>query len=260
MADFPRREVLRDTFGDLAAHYHRVRPRYPETLFDDLVTLTGLAAPARLLEIGPGTGIATLELAARGFRVVGVELSTEMARTARHNLAAWDTVEIVTGPFEAFMADEPFHAALAFTAFHWIEPEARYARLARLLRSGGLLVVADSRLTAREDADSFFHEADADYVSVLGERASTPGAPALVSLRDEIEESGLFEHLATRNYLWHVTYAAPAYLELLGSFPWYATLEPADREELYARLQRRIEARGTITATFEAVLDVARLS
>jgi SAM-dependent methyltransferase len=183
-----------------------------------------------------------------------------MARTARHNLAAWDTVEIVTGAFEAFTTDEPFDATLAFTAFHWIEPEARYDRLARLLRSGGLLVVADSRMTGGEDADSFFHESGADYVSVLGERASAPGAPDLVSLCGEIDESGVFEHLATRNYLWHVTYAAPAYLELLDSFPWHATLEPADREELYARLQRRIEARGTITATFEAVLDVARLS
>jgi 16S rRNA A1518/A1519 N6-dimethyltransferase RsmA/KsgA/DIM1 with predicted DNA glycosylase/AP lyase activity len=43
-------------------------------LFEDLADLTGIGPGSRVLEIGPGTGQATLSLAERGCRVVAVEL------------------------------------------------------------------------------------------------------------------------------------------------------------------------------------------
>ncbi|HLS93016.1 MAG TPA: hypothetical protein VK015_05820 [Microbacterium sp.] len=45
--------------------YERHRPRYPEQLFDDIRELAGTRWGARLLEIGAGTGRATLALAER---------------------------------------------------------------------------------------------------------------------------------------------------------------------------------------------------
>ena len=62
------RERLRETFDQAAEIYHRVRPDYPEALFDDLIVLAGLAPGDRLLEVGCATGKATLPLARRGFR------------------------------------------------------------------------------------------------------------------------------------------------------------------------------------------------
>jgi len=51
---------LRETFDTVAALYDRARPRYPSALFDDLADLAGIGSGARVLEIGPGTGQATL--------------------------------------------------------------------------------------------------------------------------------------------------------------------------------------------------------
>ena len=81
---FPRREELRVTFGEVGALYHCARPRYPEALFTDVLDVTQLTPPARLLEIGAGTGIATTALAERGFRIVGVEMSDGLAREAKN--------------------------------------------------------------------------------------------------------------------------------------------------------------------------------
>jgi len=91
------RERPRETFDQAAEIYQRVRPDYPEALFDDLIILAGLAPGDQLLEVGCATGKATLPLARRGFRITCVELGGELApgglrgdrrgAAARHGLA-----------------------------------------------------------------------------------------------------------------------------------------------------------------------------
>ena len=246
-------------FEDRGALYDRARPRYPQDLFDDVFAVTRLVPPARLLEIGSGTGIATAVLAERGFGVVGVELGESMAQVARQNLGGSPSVEIVTGCFETCEPGGAFDAVFAFSAFHWIDPDVRYQKAAPFVRDSGFLVVADARLVPG-DADPFFVEVDEDYEIALGERANEEGAPGLTSLRDGMEESGLFRHVAERRYRWHVRYTDTSYVELLDTFPWYRALDPSQRADLYARIRQRIRKRPTRTVmgTFDALLDVAR--
>ncbi|WP_228282645.1 class I SAM-dependent methyltransferase [Rubrobacter tropicus] len=60
------RERLRSTFDRAALLYDEVRPGYPEGLFEEVVSLSGVPSGGRILEIGCGTGQATLPLARRG--------------------------------------------------------------------------------------------------------------------------------------------------------------------------------------------------
>ena len=251
---------LRSTFDDTAALYHRARPGYPDDLFRDVFEITRLAPPARLLEVGPGTGIATLVLAERGFEIVGVELAEEMAEAARRNVESWEAVEIVTGSFETFTGEGGFDAVYAFSAFHWIDPSLAYQRAAGLLKEPGFLIVADARYVSPEDGDPFFVEVAEDHEAVLGELAHEPGAPGLRSLRDEMNDSKLFSHIGERRYRWHVAYTANSYTDLLDTLPWYRALPPSERAELYERIRSRIRKRpsGEIRQTLDARLDIAR--
>ncbi len=54
------RNRLRATFDGAALLYDEVRPGYPEELFDDVVSLSGIQPGGRVLEIGCGTGRATV--------------------------------------------------------------------------------------------------------------------------------------------------------------------------------------------------------
>jgi SAM-dependent methyltransferase len=243
----------------MAPIYHVARPRYPDSLFRELIAITELAPPARLLEVGPGTGIATAVFAARGFHVVGVELAEDMAQAARDNLHEYPTVEIITGAFEAYTAEVPFDAVVAFSAFHWIDPETRYAHAATFVDNPGFLIVADARFVVDGDTDPLLLEFEEDYEAVLGDLVNRPGAPALASLRPEMNGSNLFTHIAERRYRWHVPYAASGYVDLLETLPWYRALPASRHSTLYERITRRINARasGTVTTTMEAVLDIA---
>ena len=62
MSETPQ-DVLRATFEEVPELYDRARPNYPPQIFDDLVALAELPERARLVEIGCGTGQATLPLA-----------------------------------------------------------------------------------------------------------------------------------------------------------------------------------------------------
>src|SRR4051794_41692614 len=123
MASPDHRATLRATFGEVAEIYDRARPGYPERIFDDLTEVARLGEGARVLEVGCGTGKATVPLARRGYELVCVELGERLAAVARRNLSAFPRAEVAVAAFEEWDAGGlHFDAVVAFTAFHWLDP------------------------------------------------------------------------------------------------------------------------------------------
>src|SRR3712207_8534512 len=111
------RNRLRLTFDGAALLYDKVRPGYPEELFDDVVALYGIPSGGRVLEIGCGTGQATVPLARRGYHVLCVELGENLAAVARRNLATYPRAEVLTADFEDIpLPEEAFDLAASATA------------------------------------------------------------------------------------------------------------------------------------------------
>jgi SAM-dependent methyltransferase len=260
MAD---RRRLRTTFEEVPELYDRARPIYPPELFDDLVAYAGLDAGSRVLEIGCGTGQATIPLAEHGLEVVCVELGAGLAAVARRKLASFPRVEVVNAVFEDWEAEEAsFDAAVAFTAFHWVDPEVKYAKPARLLRPGGTLAVAETDHVVVEGGDPFWAEVQADYDAVVpSEENRPPPRPEKVrDLRAELDETGLFGDVEVRRYLADVTYSAEEYLGVLDTYSPNRAMEPAKRERLFELIRRRIEVHpgGRVRKTYLFTLNLAK--
>jgi SAM-dependent methyltransferase len=257
------RDKLRTTFERAAESYQRARPEYPEELFDDLVTLARLRPGSLLLEVGCATGKATLPLARRGFEVVCVELGGELARRALANLVGYPvTVEVA--PFETWDAgDQRFDLVYAATTWHWIDPAVRYRRASELLVPGGHLAFWSAGHGFPEDFDPFFSEIQAVY-DAIGEshEGEWPPLPPEEMPTDvaEIEDSGLFEDIRVKRYVWEVTYTAEEYIALLDTFSGHIAMEPEKREQLYRAIRKRLAARpdGSVRRHWVAMLHVAR--
>ena len=256
------RERLRETFDQAAEIYHRVRPDYPEALFEDLVALAGLRPGDRLLEVGCATGKATLPLARRGFHITCVELGAELAAVARRNLAGFD-VEVIQGRFEDWRPEEPVSLVFAATAWHWVDPEVRYRRAWEALRPGGHLAVWAQEHVFPDGGDPFFREVQ-DVYDEIGE--GIPGgwqfstAQTLPDYAADIEATGLFTDVRLRRVGWEIRYTADAYIRLLDTFSGHIAMAQWQRDRLYGEIRRRLATRpdGTLRRHWGAVLHVAR--
>lgn len=257
--------VLARTFDEVAQLYNRVRPTYPAHLFDELVALARLPAAARVVEVGCGTGQATLPLAERGFRVTCVELGESLAAVARRKLAHLPSVEVVTADFETWQPTQRgFDALVAFTAFHWIAPAVRYTKAASLLRDRGRLGIVTTHHVLPPDGDEFFLEVQKDYEAVVPDDPATKaGAPkgpdTIADLSEEIAESRLFRNIATRRYLWDVVYGADDYVQVLETYSGHRALDDDTRTRLLDLIRRRVQQRpdGRVRKTYLGILNVA---
>jgi SAM-dependent methyltransferase len=254
MAEDAQRHVLRATFDQGAEGYDGARPVAPREVLDDLVELARLGPGSRLLEIGCGTGQATLPLAERGFSILGVELGASLAALARSKLAAYPQVEIATSSFEDWNpGGELFDAVVSFNAFHWLDPEIRFAKPASVLRPGGSLCVFGSVFVAHDGADPVWLG--------LGEAEPRRHLDDIRDHSDEFTEGGHFDAVTRRTYLRDLQYDPDDYVALLGSMSTYRRLPAEDREQLFDRIARRIrESGGSVRPTRHDVLYVARRS
>jgi SAM-dependent methyltransferase len=257
------RDRLRSTFDQAAELYDRVRPRYPPALFDDLAELTGIGPGSRVLEIGPGTGQATIPLAERGCQVVAVELGAHLAAVARRNLARFPAVEVVTAAFEDWpLPSEPFDLVLAATAFHWIDPAVRVDKAADALRPGGWLATIATHHVAGGD-ESFFAEAQDCYIrwdpATPADGVTLPAASSIPSSSEELDRSRRFGPAELRRYEWDQSYTTAGYRELLLTYSGHRDLEPAAQTGLLDCISRLIDTRygGRITKRYLTELRTA---
>lgn len=256
------RERLRATFEQVPELYDRARPTYPAEVIDDLVELARLRPGARVVEIGPGTGQATVALAERGLVVVGVELGEALAAFARDKLAAFPLVEFVTGAFEDWEPKKAgFDAVVAFTAWHWLDPELKYAKSAQLLRDGGALAVVEVAHVLVPGGDPFWVEVQEDYDAVVPdpENRPPPFAEDVGNLRAEIEASGHFGEIEVRRHRWDVTYTADEWIAVMSTYSPHLARDPAITARLFDRIRARIDSLpgGRVRKHYLATLNVA---
>jgi SAM-dependent methyltransferase len=142
-------------FDTVAGEYERHRPTYPDELIDLACQAGGLAPGVRVLEIGCGTGQLTRSLVARGLSVTAVEPGQNLISLAEQ---AAPGVEFINRGFEDAKLPGQFLAAFSASAFHWVDPDVSWRKVARSLAPGGLLALIqycgarDPKTAADDDA------------------------------------------------------------------------------------------------------------
>ncbi|HSH79082.1 MAG TPA: class I SAM-dependent methyltransferase [Herpetosiphonaceae bacterium] len=258
------REQLRTTFDEVALLYDQARPGYPEQVFDDVISLSNIPPRGRILEIGCGTGKATVPFAQRGYRIRCVELGENLAAVARHNLAAFADVDIYIGAFETWPAEhEAFDLVVAATAWHWVDPAVGFPKAAQVLKPRGTLAIFGSQHVKIDGDRGFFDAVQEVYRREAPELPTDFRLPNPEEIEDSaktIAASGFFEVVAARRYVGSLTYDAASYIRVLETYSDHRSLPPQQRERLYRGLVQMIDtqAGGRITKGYLTTLAVAR--
>jgi len=142
---------MRAQSAEVRAYYRRVLPYYDLELADrgdDELWTWAASAPAgcRVLELGAGSGRATVFLARAAGFVVGLDLSPEMIAVARRRLAGASNVALVVADMREIDLRIPFDlvAAVDDPFVHLVEDEDRqraFDTAARHLAPGGRFIL-----------------------------------------------------------------------------------------------------------------------
>ncbi|WP_406688839.1 class I SAM-dependent methyltransferase [Saccharopolyspora sp. ID03-671] len=254
------RERLRSVFGEDAERYDRCRPGYPSQVFDVLTTAVGEGA--RVLEIGCGTGQASVPLAGRGFALTALDRSEEMAKIARGRLDDYPSARVVVEDFETWaLPPVGFDLVVAATSFHWLDPALRMVKAADALRPRGVLAVVSTHHIAGGSEESFTRIQRCyerfDPVTEPGRRL--PTADEIAQDPEEFYRSGRFSRPEFHRYEWEVTYAEEQYLDLLMTYSGHRAMPESARERLLTCIGRCVEeGGGTITKRYLTQLACAQ--
>lgn len=246
--------IFNASFDVFAENYHSVRPGYPAQLYADIKELCEIGKESRLLEIGAGSGIATLEIAKFGSKIVALEPGSHLAAIAREQTKEYTNVEVCEETFEGFQSSERFDAILAFTSFHWIKGENKYQRILKLLNDAGNLVLvwnyffqADSPVAVA--VNKVYHEIlSGVYPGQKGIHKVNEGVFSTMTLREQrVIQNPLFYPEFMRKYLVEYNYSAEMYAKFLNTFPKIIAVKEEQRARFLQRISEVVAKYGKIS-------------
>jgi SAM-dependent methyltransferase len=259
MADL---SIGRVVFDEIAELYDEARQRYPEELIDDIVSLAGTTQGGRILEVGCGTGQATLAFARRGYSILGLEPGARPAEVARRNLNAYPRADIQVTTFEDWELDEGAYELVVFAdSFRWIAPSVGYSKSAQALKPGGSLAIF--RNTSAPEDSELRREMDAVYrqhaPELAGYDAQRASAGAGERRQADMSRLGLFEPVTVRRYPWVAEFDAIAYTKLLNTYSDHRRLKEGTRRSLCDAIAALIDRHGGVyRKSYVAMLHLAR--
>jgi SAM-dependent methyltransferase len=245
-------------FGEVADEYDRVRPDYPPALVDDVLAYAGLnGSPA--LEVGAGTGKATLAFAERGVAVTAVEPDPAMARL----IAAHPNIGVEVCPFEEYVPGKRFGLLFSAQAWHWTDPLVRWQRAADALAPGGTLALfwngdrpADPRMLSALLAAHRTHAPEIDTTSEIQPEPSVEAELARYWPGTELRQLPGFGDHEQRLYVREWALSTEDYVSYLGTRSAYRMLTEQAREAVFGAILASIGPR--VRLTVETALYLAR--
>jgi trans-aconitate methyltransferase len=241
-------------FGEVARLYHDARPTYPDALFDAVVAYGALQPRARVLEIGAGTGKATVEWLRRGLDVVALEPSPGMAA-----VLAETGVDAEATTFEAWTVQpEAFRLVTAAQAWHWVTGPDRYDRAVAALAPGGVLAL--------------FWNKPREFDGALGADVETAYQQYAPELAEDVAKNWPLRHTANemaatdglddteqRDFVWTQRYTTDEYVKLLGTHSNHRMLGDERRDGLHHAVREVLDAHGgTVEVVYDVELYLAR--
>ncbi len=243
------------SFGAVAELYDLRRPIYPDALFD---TVLGLTTGRRVLDVGAGTGRASLALADRGACVLAVEPDPGMADVLRNRIAG-RPVEVQVATFEeAAVSPGEFDLVVAAQSWHWVDHKRGSAAAASALRPGGRLCVWWNRagnLTGR------VWDAIGGVYAALAPDLKPVHLARSAETVDVIQAPG-FAPWTQERWSWTQEYTADDYIDLLSTHSDHSTLPRGRRELILDAVHAAIRqyGDGRVTYPYVTVLLHAELS
>lgn len=239
----------KESFDNVAQIYDRIRPCYPPELISDIIENTKVTEKSNILEIGAGTGKATLQLAEKGLRVHCVEPGQNLVNILLDKCCAYPVISADIASFEQWETQnyEAYDLVCSAQAFHWIDPEIRYKKSHSLLKDKGHLALfwytpGEGSSEAKEEIEKAITACISEY-SKRDENGKT-FQDIKKEREEEIASSGLFDRIKVFQYEIEQKHDAESYIDVINSYSAYAVLKEETKSMLNDKIKDIILKHG----------------
>jgi SAM-dependent methyltransferase len=267
-----------DVFDAVANTYDARRPGFPPVVFEEIVATTGLGRGSPVVEVGPGTGQATIRLAELGTQLIAVEPGAALVELLYQRFSAFPNVTIIRSRFEDWEPPNTgFDAVVAASSWHWLEPATRWQKAHDVLNPSGWLVLLGHVVVTDPNEPEVYaetadlHEAHASGHPTWGHPPTTQdvieaadAASASIAevervigrAPDPFETEDLFQPplLSWHRQVQH--FDAHGYVEHLRTTSLYGSLNADVRGPLLLAIEQRIRERMENHATRRYLISV----
>lgn len=254
------------TFDTNASAYEKLRPGYPDELYNTILKFIPLNESSNAVEVGIGGGQATERILKTGCNLTAVEYGKNFTKLCKDKFKSYKNFSIITSKFEDvdFPADT-YDLIYSASAFHWVPEEIGYAKIFSMLKSGGAFArfahhpfVCKDDPILMEKIQECYREYYHKFYNTKYEAPREYPEEAARS-RAEIAEKYGFKDISYDLFYTTSVYSAGEYIALLGTYSDHIAMEDGVREKFFSAIENAINNRGgIITVTDTIDLQLAR--
>lgn len=246
---------LRKTFNEDEVNYDLYRPGYADALYQDIFRCAALPEKGAVLEIGIGTGQATLPFLQKNCEVTGAELGDRLSAFVRDKYSAYPNFRCVTGDFmELPFPEQSFDLIFSATAFHWLPFEAALQKVRSLLKPAGTVALFWNHPFPNrpEDPTNAASKRVYDALRPSSKEQAEFSEAQLSVWKERLQQAG-FSDVQTFLYRRVRTLRTEQYLGLINTYSDHRALAPDPKAAFESEMRKAIDAEGGFIRIYDTM-------
>ena len=246
---------LRLKFNEDVSNYDKSRPTYIADLFCDVISFSGVTQNSDILEIGIGTGQATLPFLQTGCNLTAIELGNQLAEYSRNKFAGYEKMKIVNADFADYNAGEnTYDLIYSATAFHWIPPETGFPKIIRLLKNNATVALFWNHPFVNRSNDDVHAAVQEIYDKYRpSDKPKTEFSERDCQKYSDLLEQYGFTNITSKLYKQTRKLDADEYISLLNTYSDHRALASNIKEGLETEIKRVIDAFNGIIKIYDTI-------
>lgn len=245
----------RFTFNEDVRNYDKWRPTYCKELFYDIIQFSKLNKNKKAIEVGIGTGQATIPFLITGCDVTAIELGNELAEYSKEKFKEYENFSVYNTSFEDFECDDSsFDILYSATAFHWIPEDIGYPKALNLLKNCGTIALFWNKPFVNREDDLLHQKIQSIYQKYRpsNDKLLENDSARYEKISRTIRSYG-FRDLQVKLYHQTRVFNSSGYISLLNTYSDHRSMTESTKQLLYNEIENAILEHGDVINVYDTI-------